>query len=132
VAEDRFPYIPPGFEGRPADLARAQAWADGIIAQLPPFTPEEIAELGRFAAMLDARRARRDSRRDVGAATVGGFEFTPVDGPVPDNPPLGASHVVIRTVSVPFDVDEHARQVAAERGVDVEVVLAEWVESGSR
>ncbi|MGI5245142.1 hypothetical protein [Dactylosporangium sp. CA-139066] len=60
-------------------------------------------------------------------AAPGGWQFTPVAGPVSEIPPPDAPHVVIRAVAVPFVVDERARQVAAERGVDVEVVLAEWV-----
>ncbi|MEV8510804.1 hypothetical protein [Dactylosporangium sp. NPDC051484] len=40
------------------DKQKAEAWARRIAAQLPPFTPEEAAEIGRLAAVIDARRAR--------------------------------------------------------------------------
>lgn len=36
---------------------RSEAWAKRLAAQLPPFTPEEAAEVGRLAATIDARRA---------------------------------------------------------------------------
>lgn len=40
-----------------ADISgRADAWAERLAAQLPPFTPDEIAELGRLAAAIDGRR----------------------------------------------------------------------------
>lgn len=39
-----------------ADRERAKAWAKRIAASLPPFTPEEAAEVGRLAAIIDARR----------------------------------------------------------------------------
>lgn len=34
----------------------ARSWAVRLAAQLPPFTPEEIAEAGRLAAQIDGRR----------------------------------------------------------------------------
>lgn len=34
----------------------ADAWARRLAAQLPPFTADEIADLGRLAATIDARR----------------------------------------------------------------------------
>lgn len=40
--------------------ARAEAWAERLAAQLPPFTPEEAREVGRIAATIDARRAEKD------------------------------------------------------------------------
>lgn len=40
---------------------KAEAWAARIAATLPPLTPPEIAELGRLAATIDARRGERQA-----------------------------------------------------------------------
>lgn len=42
--------------------ARAEAWAERLAAQLPPFTAEEAREVGRIAATIDARRAKQTGR----------------------------------------------------------------------
>lgn len=35
---------------------KADAWAERLAAQLPPFTAAEAAEVGRLAATIDRRR----------------------------------------------------------------------------
>jgi hypothetical protein len=51
----------------PEDIA---TWAAEQAAALPPFTPDEAAEAGRLAAMLDARPATgQDSPDDQQAAS---------------------------------------------------------------
>lgn len=46
-------------------LDTANAWAERLAAQLPPFTPAEAAEVGRIAARIDARRAEQARQVDV-------------------------------------------------------------------
>ena len=48
--------------------ARMRAWAKQEAAKLPPFTPEEIRELGQFAARLDAERAEKARQAQTAAA----------------------------------------------------------------
>lgn len=61
---------------------------------------------------------------------AGNVQLTYTNDPVPDLPSSDMPHVVLRVVAVPMDVDEQARRVAVQRGVDVEDVLAEWVTAG--
>lgn len=45
------------------DARDAEAWAARLAAVLPPFTPEEVAEVALLVAAIDARRRRREARR---------------------------------------------------------------------
>lgn len=83
---------------------------------------------------MAARRFQQlaETARLIEALAAGEAELTFTDGPVPELPPPDAPHVLIRAVAVPYAVDERARQDAAERAVDPEDVLAEWVAAGRR
>lgn len=39
------------------------AWAQRLAETMPPFTPDEIADLGRIVAGLDAQRAAERGKR---------------------------------------------------------------------
>ncbi|MEV8510829.1 hypothetical protein [Dactylosporangium sp. NPDC051484] len=74
-----------------------------------------------------------ETERLIEAFAAGDVELTyddTVDVSTLELPPPGAPHYMIRVLSVPFDIDERARQAAAERGVDVEDLLVEWLTAG--
>lgn len=48
--------------------ARADAWAERWAATFPPFTAEEAREVGRMAAVIDARR--RAAQTSTGQAAA--------------------------------------------------------------
>jgi hypothetical protein len=78
---------------------------------------------------FDWQAAAQTDRLAHGLAD-GSIELAYDDGPTPELPPADAPVSVVRPIRLPYDVDEAARKLAAQRGVSVSVVLREWIIAG--